>query len=90
MITFQKQTAERLDHMIDLTAWLPANDFVSSTTVSVAPAGLTVFVTDNATSKPRIWASSGVDGEDYKITVLVNTNVGRVKEVDFMLQVRDI
>jgi len=93
MNRYTKQVSEKLDYEVDLTAWLPTGDSVISTTATSTPAGdaenpgLTVGITGETTSNPKIWLSVGTDGVEYQVTVVVTTNTGRIKEIDFKLKV---
>lgn len=90
MNRYTKQSAEKLDYEIDLTAWLPTGDTVISTTATSSPSGLTLGITGETTSNPKIWLSGGTDGVEYQATVIITTNTGRIKEVDFRLKVVDV
>jgi hypothetical protein len=45
------------------------------------------------TSEPhkfvKVWLEGGVDGTTYKVTVIIETEGGRVKEYDFNIRVRE-
>lgn len=97
MNKYQQQPSEVVDYVVDLTVWVPENDTVVNTEVSVThmyhsnpnePVTLVVRATDIATKKPKIWCVGGTDGVEYKVTVLITTNSGRVKEVDFRVKVQ--
>lgn len=90
MIRFTKQPSENIDHLIDMSAWTPADDSVVSVTATAVPQGLTIFVSGSTTLKPKVWLGKGIDGVEYQVTALITTNAGRVKEVDFKLQVREL
>ena len=38
----------------------------------------------------KVWIGGGSSGRDYIVSVLVSTNEGRSKEVDFKIKVRDL
>ena len=85
MDTFVKQPADTLDYGVNLTKWLATGDTVSAATATVSPSGLTITVTQATTSEPTIWASGGVDGTEYQITLTVVTTGGRTKEFEFKI-----
>lgn len=87
MDIFVKQPADVLDYGVDLTKWLVTGDTVSSSSAAVSPSGLTISVTNGTTSEPKVWASGGVDGTEYQITLTVVTTGGRTKEFEFKLVV---
>lgn len=97
MNKYHQQPSEVIDYLIDLTVWVPENDSVVNTVASVVHAGhdqdgpveLAVYVTDSATRRPKVFCSRGVDGVEYKVTVLVTTAAGRVKEIDFKIKVEE-
>jgi hypothetical protein len=84
---YEQQPRDTLDYDIDLE-WLPANDTVTTVELSVAPAGL---MTSYAVSGKRVkvWCYGGANGVTYKVTVLVSSAGGRVKESEFKLKVFD-
>ena len=89
MDSFYKQPTERLDYDVDFTEWLPNGDAIISTATSSSPAGLTIYVTDAATLIPKLWVSGGVDKKSYILSVTVETQQGRTKEVNFKVKVKD-
>ena len=90
METFTKQPTELLDYDIDLSLWLKTGDSVISTVMTSLPVGLTISLTDVATSIPKLWIADGVDKITYEITATIVTNQGRRKEVNFKLKLKDI
>jgi len=90
MDIFVKQPADTLDYGVDLTKWLSTGDAVSGATATVSPSGLTISVLQAATSEPTVWASGGVDGTSYQITLTVVTTGGRTKEFEFKIVVSEL
>ncbi len=101
LATFDKQPADTLDYDIDFSAILDDGDTLASTgspaiptplNVVVSPAGLTVaptFVINNGKTIKQ-WVSGGSSGIRYKITVTATTAAGRVKQVEFIVRVKDL
>lgn len=89
MDSFTKQPTERLDYDVDFSDWLPNGDAIITTAVTSSPSGLTVYVTDAATLIPKLWVSGGLDRISYVVSVTVETNQGRNKEVNFKIKVKD-
>lgn len=101
METRVKQPAEVVDYDVDMREWfkLLPGDSIASATVEIdqtddpddLEAGPGVQPeTVLAGSSPKIckvWLGGGRDGVDYKVTVTLTTNGGRVEEVDFIVQV---
>ena len=87
MKSFDQQPADVLDYGIDLTKWLVAGDTVLTATASAVPNGLTLSVTDEDTTIPRVWVGSGTPNNEYQVTLKVTTVVGRIKEFEFKIYV---
>lgn len=87
MYTFQKQPAEILDYDINLEDWLDGDE-VNACTVT-APEGISYDGKNIFTDRVKLWFSGGTDKEQYKITALIVTEMGRTKEVDFKIRVRE-
>ena len=98
---FTKQPAETLDYDIDFSEFLGPGDTLVSTgnppvpsplSVVVSPTGLTpvnTFVIENGTTIKQ-WLSGGVDGVRYKVTLTATSNNGRVKQVEFLVRVKEV
>ena len=89
MDSFYKQPTERLDYDVDFSLWLSPGDAIIATSVVSNPIGLTIYVTDAATLIPKLWVSGGVDKNSYILSVTVETQQGRTKEVNFKVKVMD-
>lgn len=99
--TFDKQPADALDYDIDFSAILDDGDTLASTgtpavptplSVTVSPSGLTISPTFVINSGKTIkqWVSGGLSGIKYKITLTATTNAGRIKQVEFVVRVKDV
>ena len=96
---FIKQPAETLDYDIDFSEFLADGDTLLTAgdppvpmplNVVVDPPGLVLgstFVLNTNTVKQ--WLSGGVNGIKYKVTMTVTSNAGRVKQVEFVIKVKD-
>lgn len=96
---FIKQPAESLDYDIDFSQFFADGDVLVSTgnppvpsplNVTVDPVGLTLgptFVLGD--TKVKQWLSGGTNGVRYKVTLTVTSNAGRVKQVEFLIRVKD-
>lgn len=96
---FVKQPAETLDYDIDFAEFLSDGDTLVSAgdppvpsplNVVVSPTGLTLgptLVRDGTIVKQ--WLSGGTDGQKYKITLTVTSNAGRVKQIEFIVRVKE-
>lgn len=85
---FIKQPDDELDYSIDLSNWMPDNDKATSASVSV-DSGITHTSTTVEDKNIKVWLKGGKDGNTYKVSVEIDTNGGRVKEVDFQVKVRE-
>lgn len=98
--TFDKQPADSLDYDISFAAILDGSDTLASIgdppvpsplSVTATPSGLTIgptFVIENGKTIKQ-WLSGGVNRITYKVTVTATTNAGRVKQVEFVVRVKD-
>lgn len=97
---FTKQPAEVLDYDIDFSEFLSDGDTLAATADDPpVPNPLSVTVDDpSITLGPtwllnaytvKQWLSGGTDGLRYKITLTVTSNAGRVKQVEFVVRVKD-
>lgn len=99
---FQKQPSEVVDYDIDMTEWFAVandGDYISRIeSIAVSPTGELVVGSDytpqsvllgSPAKKAKVWLSGGVDGGEYKVTVLLRTNIGRIEEVDFIVRVEE-
>ena len=100
LASFTKQPADNLDYDIDFSQFLTDGDVLASVgnpavpnplSVAISPAGLTqgpTFVTENGLTIKQ-WLSGGTSGVRYKITLTATSNGGRVKQVEFVIRVKD-
>jgi hypothetical protein len=71
----------------DILAIITQN-FVTGVELSVAPAGLNVSYAINGRTV-KIWAYGGTNGVTYKVTALVSSNGGRIREAEIKIKVVD-
>jgi len=85
---FKKSDEDALDYDIVLTDWLVEGDEVDSVETlfpeGVEYRGKTLFV-----DRVKVWVGGGTSGETYPIKVLVHTEGGRTKEVNFIIAVTE-
>lgn len=96
---FTKQPAETMDYDVDFSEFLSDGDTLLATgnppipsplSVTVDPVGLTLlgtYVINNNTIKQ--WVSGGTSGQKYKITITATSNAGRIKQIEFVVKVKD-
>lgn len=88
----QKQPADQLDYDIDYSRWLPDGDTITTVTTTVEPGEedhLEVVSASISGTTVKVWLAGGQDGWTYKVTVVIATTGGRIKEADFKVRVRD-
>lgn len=96
---FIKQPAETLDYDIDFSEFLADGDVLVTTGDPAVPSPLDVVVTPTGlTLGPTVvlggvrvkqWVSGGTNGVSYKVTMTMTSNAGRVKQVEFVVRVKD-
>lgn len=89
---FTKQSGETLDYIVDYSDWfLDRVDAPASVTATVE-TGMTVVASSISGETVKVVLSGGTDGTRYKCTVLLTTDAATpiIKEVDFMVTVRDV
>lgn len=90
---WQKQPADTQDYDIDFGEWLESISdtprAINPITVSV-PAGITLVTSELIGNIVKVWLSGGTDKAHYKVSILLHTTGGRVKEVEFEIRVKEI
>jgi hypothetical protein len=87
---FTKQPDEILDYDVDYTDWFEnREDSPASFTVAAEP-GITIVSSGMAGPIVKVVLAGGTHGEKYKITVLLTTDEGLVKEADFTVTIKAI
>jgi hypothetical protein len=90
---FTKQPTEVLDYDFLLADWFgTTGDTALSFTVTV-PTGITLQSSSvySGNTIIKLWISGGVDGITYKFSINVTTasTPARVKQIDFLVKVKD-
>lgn len=101
-----KQPAEIVDYVLDMRDWfdiVDRSDYIVSGSVSIditgdpadlesGPGAKEEFDTIGASDPQlaRIWLGGGRDGVEYKVTIQITTNGGRVEEVDLPVVVEEL
>ena len=87
---FTKQPDEVLDYDVSYDDWFSNRADTPSTHTVVVETGITK-VSDTLTGNTvRVVLSGGVSGEQYKVTTLLTTSTGIVKEADFIVKVKAV
>lgn len=91
MNLFQKQPADQLDYDLDFSDWLTDDDTITGAeAVSSVPDELEVLSVAVAGPIVKIWVNGGVSGSTYKVTATTSTSLGRIKELEFKIRVREL
>lgn len=88
--TVTKQPTERFSYTVDYSEALTAGDNISTVFAIVSPAGLTVDNVGANDPTVRFWASSGVSGVTYKVTLTVTTADGRVFQDEIAFKIKEV
>lgn len=92
-MSYRKQPAEHLDYDIDLSRWLPEGDQVNASSTTIAPTGdpddLRLASRNLFDDRVKLWLEGGRDGVRYKVTTRIETEAGRIKEVELNISVKD-
>lgn len=91
-----KQPNEHLDWDIDLGDWMRHGDTIDLVTPSVRVlAGedatpLQVTQTQNTATMSKVWLTGGTHGCRYRVQMRIETVMGRIKEAEFDISVKEI
>lgn len=90
---FQKQPDETIDYDVDFSPWFSNREdepALVDPVAAVAEDGITIVsatLTDNVV---KVTLAGGTAGTKYKVTVLLTTLSGLVKEADFTVTVKSV
>lgn len=89
--SYVQQPSDRLDYDIDCTDLVGLDDSVASVTVTTTPAaGLTVNAIVNPNNDGvKAWVGPGAAGS-YKLDVTVTTTLGRIKQDELKIRVKEV
>jgi len=91
--TWTKTPRERMDYDVSFVDWLQSeNDApaaVSPLTVTAEP-GITVESSSLSDGVAKVWLSGGLNGQSYRVALLLATQGGRVKEAEFQINVAEL
>jgi hypothetical protein len=86
---FIKQPGERESYTVNYENDLTEGDNVMTAAVTVTPVGMTVDPVNVFDPRVRFWASGGINGVSYKVTLTVTTADGRVLEDEVTIKVKE-
>lgn len=87
---FTKQPGETIDYPVDFTDWFEGRtgDSIASHTVTVEP-GISIATHTRIGNVVTVVLAGGTTGTSYKTTVKITTAAGLVKEVEFVVKVKE-
>lgn len=90
---FCKQSRESLDYTVDFNRFLIGRESIiaASATITapvVTDPGATLIITrvDYTKNQVAVWVTGGEDGIQYTVTITIDTDQGRRKEQEFLIQ----
>ena len=87
---FVKQSGETLRYVVDFGDWITEQGDTAVSFTAVADVGITAVSATRSVNQVSIVLSGGTSGVSYKVTVLLTTATGLVKEADFIVKVKDV
>ena len=89
--TFTQQPADVLDYVVNAAPWLnDRGDTIAHITHAVTPSSGTVSAPTHSAGLISAFFSGPASGVAYKVSLTVHTTGGRVKQIEFMVLVREI
>ena len=91
-----KQPNEVLDWDVSFAEWMRPGDEIDTVHVDIRLlAGpdtdlLTVDQVQNTSHMSKVWLHGGADGARYRVQLRVDTILGRVKEAEFDISVKEV
>lgn len=87
---FEKQPADVQDYDISFVDWLAGFKDAAVSFEATADAGITIARSSLDAGVVKVWLADGTSGKNYKITVTLTTNGGRVKQAEILISVRAV
>lgn len=87
--SYKQQPADNLDYAFDYSDFLQSGDSLLSATATVSPTGLTVTTPVVSGQQVKFWLTGGVSGTKYKLTITTTTAIGRVKQDEAYVTIKD-
>ena len=89
LATFIKQPADVQDYDIDFSKYLDAIEDTPASYIATADDGLNIDSSFMVAKRVKVWVSGGTSGTVYKITVTLTTLIGRTKQVEIKIKVKE-
>lgn len=84
-----KTPADVLDYDFDFARWMPADDRIVDAQAEISGSSAVVDKIDQADTVARVWISGGQTEESGTVTVTITTLVGRIKQVQATLKIKE-
>lgn len=84
-----KKPAETQDYNIDFSAYLEYHNDLAGTISVSATTGLNVVSSSLTGSVVTVFVSGGTSGGTYKVSAILTTQGGRIKQGDFYVRVKN-
>ena len=79
---------EKLDYKIDWSNKLPDGDTITGFNVTCDSSAVTVYDKTNSPTVTTFWLSGGKDNTTVTLSVTINTDMGRVVEIQVKLPIQ--
>lgn len=90
LATFIKRTGDQLDYDLGFDKFLIDGDAIISATASVLPGDdLEIMAVMHTDSDVKVWVNEGAEKVNYVILVTITTALGRIKEEEFTIRIRN-
>jgi len=89
MKTFTKQPNELLDYEILYEEWL-GGDTIQDAQAVIDSQLITIADTTFSDTSVKVWLEDGLDGDKAVVTVTIQTMLGRRKETEFRIKIKEI
>lgn len=90
LATFIKRTGNQLDYDLDCEKFLTDGDTIVSAIASVLPGDdLDIMAVMHTDTEVKVWVKGGAEKTNYVILVTITTALGRIKEEEFTIRIRN-
>lgn len=88
--TVYKQPRDVLDYNVEFDKWITDDDEITTIEATIDPDGpAAIDAVENLGLAVKVWFSGGEHNGTHKVTVTVGTRLGRVKETELRLRIKE-
>jgi len=87
---YKKQPSETLDYDVSYASFFSTRTDDIATVSATAETGLTIGAQARLDKVLKVFISGGTDGASYKVTVVMTTTTGVIKEDEFVITIKEI